>query len=82
MSMFNWKDPVGDLTIMRRRVGKLEDICHIYPVNEIGQIVGNVSIKKRLFEIEHKLDMLINHIGLEEYKPNCDVKFRAKELEK
>jgi len=37
-----------------------------------------IGINVKVKEIERKLNLLVEHLGLEEHKPSCEIQFREK----
>ena len=50
-----------------------------YPYTNILKTEPLSDIPEIVSKLENKLDRLIEHLNLEEYEPDCNVKFRDKE---
>jgi len=73
----------GKFNDLRKMIDKIEGYCTFkrIPMPKAGHSYGvgymeTVGINVKVKEIEKKLDLLITHLELEEYKPDCTVKLR------
>ena len=76
MNIFNQREPT--FNEIREDVKKLKNIC-MTGVPFANYLSEPPNINDRLWTLEKKLNRLIDHLGLEEHKPSCDVVFRGKE---